>query len=215
MAENSFQSGGQILVLAPDKHLGAFLVKKTGRPMTLWPGTCIVHEQFTERQLTKLKVRHPEAKLIAHPECEASVLAIADFVGSTRGLLEYVKASPAKSFIVATEVGIDRVVAEVLPQEKAAEVRRLQDAGEVALIRQAGEMAIRALKKTLKEVRPGLTELNVAVNALRAKQSRTASAAPRASARSSVWPAPIQARWRRRSQARSSGSSRASPASTR
>jgi len=89
--------------------------KKTGRDLVKWPGFCIVHEQFTERQLHKLKARHPQALLIAHPECEASVLAMADFVGSTRGLLEYVKASPAKSFIVATEVGILHLMSKARP----------------------------------------------------------------------------------------------------
>src|SRR6267378_3586841 len=102
---NSFPRHTKI-VFAPDRHLGAWVEKKTGRELVKWPGFCIVHEQFTERQLHKLKARHPQALLIAHPECEASVLAMSDFVGSTRGLLEYVKASPAKSFIVATEVGI-------------------------------------------------------------------------------------------------------------
>jgi quinolinate synthase len=96
----------QKLIFAPDRHLGAWVQKQTGREMVLWPGFCIVHEQFTQRQMEKLKVRHPEAKLIAHPECEASVLELADYVGSTRGLLEYVKTSPAREFIVATEVGI-------------------------------------------------------------------------------------------------------------
>jgi len=103
------------IVFAPDRHLGAWVRKKTGRDLVLWPGFCIVHEQFTERQLTKLKVRHPEAKLIAHPECEESVLNIADYVGSTRGLLEYVKSSPAKSFIVATEVGILHLMQKARP----------------------------------------------------------------------------------------------------
>jgi quinolinate synthase len=103
------------IVFAPDRHLGAWVRKKTGRDLVLWPGFCIVHEQFTERQLTKLKVRHPEAKLIAHPECEESVLAMADYVGSTRGLLEYVKSSPAKSFIVATEVGILHLMQKARP----------------------------------------------------------------------------------------------------
>src|SRR5437588_4331801 len=106
---------GTPIVFAPDRHLGAWVQKKTGRDLVLWPGFCIVHEQFTERQLTKLKVHHPQAKLIAHPECEASVLAIADDVGSTRGLLEYVKASPAKSFIVATEVGILHLMQKARP----------------------------------------------------------------------------------------------------
>src|SRR5437660_9479088 len=111
---NSFPRS-QKIVFAPDRHLGAWVEKKTGRELVKWPGFCIVHEQFTERQLSKLKVRHPEAKLIAHPECEASVLAMADYVGSTRGLLEYVKSSPARSFIVATEVGILHLMAKARP----------------------------------------------------------------------------------------------------
>src|SRR5256885_13032069 len=110
----SFPEGTPI-VFAPDRHLGAWVEKKTGRELVKWPGFCIVHEQFTERQLQKLKVRHPEAKLIAHPECEASVLAISDFVGSTKGLLDYVTKSPAKSFIVATEVGILHLMSKARP----------------------------------------------------------------------------------------------------
>src|SRR3954453_21421974 len=77
----SFPAGTPI-VFAPDRHLGAWVQKKTGRDLVLWPGFCIVHEQFTERQLTKLKVRHPRAKLFAHPECEEGVLGKTGFVGS-------------------------------------------------------------------------------------------------------------------------------------
>ena len=122
---NTFPPGTKI-VFAPDRHLGAWVEKKTGRELVKWPGFCIVHEQFTERQLTKLKVHHPQAKLIAHPECEASVLEMADFVGSTRALVDYVKSSPAKSFIVATEVGIlhlmqkERPDAELIPAPPAS-----------------------------------------------------------------------------------------------
>ena len=105
----------QKIVFAPDRHLGAWVEKQTGRAMVKWPGFCIVHEQFTERQLQKLKIRHPEAKLIAHPECDESVLALAHFVGSTKGLLEYVARSPAKSFIVATEVGILHLMQKARP----------------------------------------------------------------------------------------------------
>ena len=105
----------QKIVFAPDRHLGAWVEKQTGRALVKWPGFCVVHEQFTERQLTKLKVRHPEAKLIAHPECDESVLRISDYVGSTKGLLEYVQRSPAKSFIVATEVGILHLMARARP----------------------------------------------------------------------------------------------------
>ncbi|HEY6910595.1 MAG TPA: quinolinate synthase NadA [Myxococcales bacterium] len=103
------------IVFAPDRHLGAWVEKKTGREMVKWPGFCIVHEQFTERQLQKLKVRHPGAEIIAHPECDAAVLSIADFVGSTKALLERVKTSKAKSFIVATEVGILHLMAKERP----------------------------------------------------------------------------------------------------
>jgi quinolinate synthase len=111
---NSFPKATPI-VFAPDRHLGAWVEKKTGRPLVKWPGFCIVHEQFTERQLQKLKVRHPGAEIIAHPECEASVLAMADFVGSTRGLLEHFKSTPATSFIVATEVGILHLMGKARP----------------------------------------------------------------------------------------------------
>jgi quinolinate synthase len=110
----SFPAGTPI-IFAPDRHLGAWVEKKTGRPLVKWPGFCIVHEQFTERQIEKLKVRHPDAKVIAHPECEDSVLSIADYVGSTKGLLEYVARSPAKSFIVATEVGILHLMQKARP----------------------------------------------------------------------------------------------------
>ena len=110
----SFPEGTPI-VFAPDRHLGAWVEKKTGRALVKWPGFCIVHEQFTERQLQKTKVRHPGAEIIAHPECEAGVLAMADFVGSTKGLLEHVARSPAKSFIVATEVGILHLMQKARP----------------------------------------------------------------------------------------------------
>jgi quinolinate synthase len=105
----------QPLVFAPDRHLGAWVEKQTGRQLVKWPGFCIVHEQFTERQLQKLKVRHPGAEIVAHPECDESVLAIADFVGSTKALLEHVAKSPAKTFIVATEVGILHLMQKARP----------------------------------------------------------------------------------------------------
>ncbi len=94
------------IVFAPDRHLGKWVAQQTGREMALFPGFCIVHEQFTAKRVAAMKAQHPEAKLIAHPECDATVSALADFVGSTAALLRYVKESPAKSFIVATEAGI-------------------------------------------------------------------------------------------------------------
>ncbi len=94
------------VLFAPDPHLGRWVTKQTGREMVLWPGSCMVHEIFSEKRLVQLKTQHPEAVVVAHPECEASVLRHADYVGSTRGILEHVLHSDRKTFIVATEVGI-------------------------------------------------------------------------------------------------------------
>lgn len=95
------------ILFAPDRNLGAWVMKETGRQMTLWQGACIVHETFSERRIVELQVRHPEAELIAHPECEPELLARAKFIGSTSALLKHVIAAPAGAkFIVATEAGI-------------------------------------------------------------------------------------------------------------
>ncbi|MFY8128844.1 MAG: quinolinate synthase NadA [Chitinophagaceae bacterium] len=96
----------QPIIFAPDKNLGAYLNKKCGREMVLWNGACMVHEIFSVEKITKLKVRHPEALVIAHPECEEAVLNLADFIGSTTQLLKFATQSEANSFIVATETGI-------------------------------------------------------------------------------------------------------------
>ena len=94
------------VVFAPDRHLGKWVMQRTGRDMVLWPGFCVVHEQFQAKRLALTKAQHPGAKLIAHPECDASVSQMADFVGSTAALLRFVKEDKAKAFIVATEAGI-------------------------------------------------------------------------------------------------------------
>jgi quinolinate synthase len=96
----------QKIIFAPDKNLGGYLNKKTGRNMLLWNGACMVHEIFSLEKITKLKIRHPKAQLIAHPECEEAVLNIADFIGSTTQLLKYSENSTCSEFIVATETGI-------------------------------------------------------------------------------------------------------------
>ncbi len=96
----------QGIIFAPDKNLGAYLVKKLNREMELWDGACMVHEIFSLEKIIKLKEKHPNAKLIAHPECEAAVLDIADYIGSTTNLLKYTINSDATEFIVATETGI-------------------------------------------------------------------------------------------------------------
>lgn len=96
----------QPILFSPDKNLGAYIQKKTGRPMTLWNGSCIVHETFSERKLIGLQMEHPDAELIAHPECEEHILAKASFIGSTSMLLRYVQDSARTKFIVGTEYGI-------------------------------------------------------------------------------------------------------------
>jgi len=94
------------IIFAPDKNLGAYLIKKTGRDMVLWNGACMVHEIFSHEKITKLIHRFPDAKFIAHPECEAHILELADFIGSTTQLLKYTQNNEATAFIVATESGI-------------------------------------------------------------------------------------------------------------
>jgi quinolinate synthase len=96
----------QPIIFAPDKHLGRYVMKKTGRDMLLWQGTCIVHETFSEKKLIELQLRHPDAELIAHPECEEPILRRAAFIGSTTGLIKHAVSSPAQTVIVATEEGV-------------------------------------------------------------------------------------------------------------
>lgn len=96
----------QPIIFAPDRNLGAYLNKKTGRNMVLWNGACMVHEIFSLEKIIKLKLRHPKAKLIAHPECETAILNIADYIGSTTALLKFTQKDEAQEYIVATETGI-------------------------------------------------------------------------------------------------------------
>ncbi len=96
----------QKIIFAPDKNLGAYINKKTGRNMVLWNGSCMVHEIFSLEKLIKIKAQHPNALILAHPECEEKILTHADFIGSTTAILNYSKTSDAKEFIVLTETGI-------------------------------------------------------------------------------------------------------------
>jgi quinolinate synthase len=108
---------GQKIIFAPDKNLGAYLVKKTGRDMVLWNGACMVHEIFSLEKIMKLKVRHPNAKIIAHPECEDPILRIADHIGSTTGLLKFTQVDDSKEYIVATETGILHQMQKASPEK--------------------------------------------------------------------------------------------------
>src|SRR6186713_2656781 len=107
----------QPIIFAPDKNLGAYINKVTGRDMLLWNGACMVHEIFSLEKITRLKVRHPEAKLISHPECEEPLLRIADFIGSTTQMLKFTQTDSNQSFIVATETGILHQMQQSSPEK--------------------------------------------------------------------------------------------------
>lgn len=106
------------LLFAPDRNLGRYVMKQTGREMVLWPGTCIVHETFSQRRLIELSRANPGAKVIAHPECEEGVLDMADFIGSTSELLRFAERDPALAFIVVTESGILHEMKKRVPHKQ-------------------------------------------------------------------------------------------------
>jgi len=105
----------QPIIFAPDRYLGAWVMKKAERDLVLWDGSCIVHETFSHKKLVQLKVRHPLARVIAHPECPEQILDEADFVGSTRKLLQFTYSDPADTFIVVTEPGIIHQMRKMSP----------------------------------------------------------------------------------------------------
>ena len=107
----------QPIIFAPDKNLGSWLIKKTGRDMLLWDGACLVHEAFSIEKILKLHAKNPDAEIIAHPESQAHLLKIATYVGATSGLLNYVKTSKANKFIIATEVGILHKMKQEVPHK--------------------------------------------------------------------------------------------------
>ena len=106
------------ILFAPDKNLGAYLVRRTGREMLLWQGTCIVHEAFNLTKILEVQLEHPDAELIAHPECEQAVLEQASFIGSTSALLHHVQSSSVRKFIVATEAGIIHQMKRTAPDKE-------------------------------------------------------------------------------------------------
>jgi quinolinate synthase len=107
----------QPIIFAPDRNLGAWLIKKTGRDMVLWDGACMVHEAFSIEKILNLYAENPDAEIIAHPESEAHLLKVAKYVGSTSGLLNYVQKSKSSKFIVATEVGILHKMRQLVPNK--------------------------------------------------------------------------------------------------
>ncbi len=107
----------QPIIFAPDRNLGRYVMEQTGRDLVLWQGSCIVHETFSEKKIVQLKIEHPEAEIIAHPECEPPVLRHASYIGSTTELLKYCQASKGKEFIVATEPGIIHQMEKAAPDK--------------------------------------------------------------------------------------------------
>jgi quinolinate synthase len=108
----------QPILFAPDQQLGRYLMKKTGREMLLWPGSCSVHVTFSERQILRLKAEHPGALVLAHPECEERILRLADHIGSTTSILKFATSNPAASFIVVTEPGIIHQMKKACPAKE-------------------------------------------------------------------------------------------------
>lgn len=107
----------QPIIFAPDRNLGRYVIEQTGRDLVLWDGSCVVHETFSEKKIVQLKITHPEAEAIAHPECETSVLRHASYIGSTAALLKYCQESPTQEFIVATEPGIIHQMQKLAPHK--------------------------------------------------------------------------------------------------
>jgi len=146
------------ILFAPDRNLGAWLAKKTGRAMDLWPGTCIVHETFSERAILDMKAKHPDAKFIAHPECEDPILRHADFVGSTRKLLEFVQNDPADTFIVGTESGILHTMAKAAPDKELIPAP-VENKGACTSCNQCPHMKLNTIEKiylALRDLKPAI-----------------------------------------------------------
>jgi quinolinate synthase len=108
----------QPIIFAPDRNLGRYVMEQTGRDLVLWQGSCIVHETFSEKKIVQLKIEHPDAEVIAHPECEPPVLRHANYIGSTTALLKYSQSSSSQAFIVATESGIIHQMQKQTPQKR-------------------------------------------------------------------------------------------------
>lgn len=139
----------QKIIFAPDKYLGAYLNKKTGRNMVLWNGTCMVHERFSEQELIKLKTRHPEAHVIAHPECPEHLLRHAEHIGSTSSLINYTKDRAGQSFIVLTESGIFYQMKKLSPDSVFYDVPSVsgESAGACVSCNQCPYMKLNSLEK--------------------------------------------------------------------
>jgi quinolinate synthase len=157
-AKMAAEFADQPLIFAPDRHLGRWVAQQAERPdLILWPGTCVVHEQFSARRLAQLRVTHPEAEVLAHPECDEAVLAQADCIASTTGIISRAVESPAPTLIIATEDGVFHQI-----QQKAPEKKLIQAPGmdESCACNQCPYMRLNTLEKLylcLRDLRPAVT----------------------------------------------------------
>jgi quinolinate synthase len=153
----------QPILFAPDQHLGRFLIRNTGREMRLWPGSCMVHEQFSERKLLELKEQHPQARVLAHPECREAVLRHADYIGSTTGILTTARESSAAEFIVATESGILHQMEKACPEKKfiAAPTEGGCQWGEGGACSECPHMKLNSMEKLYRSMRDRTPEITL------------------------------------------------------
>lgn len=156
---NSIPEDKEIL-FAPDKHLGQYLIRTTGRNMTLWEGSCIVHENFSERELVRLKTLYPKAHVIAHPECPTNLLEYADHIGSTSSLLKYTQENNGQEYIVLTEPGIIHQMIKLSPDSIFYDVPSLNQAG-CTSCSQCPYMRLNSLEKIYLCMVNGLPEVKV------------------------------------------------------
>jgi quinolinate synthase len=152
------QFRGEPIIFAPDRHLARWVAKQAGRPdLVAWPGTCIVHEQFSAKRLVELKLKHPEAEVLAHPECDEAVLAEADFVASTSGIIKRAVESPAQTLIIATEDGVFHQIAEKAPHKTLLQAPSLDES---CACNRCPYMRLNTLEKLylcLRDLRPEIT----------------------------------------------------------
>ncbi|WP_196889771.1 quinolinate synthase NadA [Aureivirga sp. CE67] len=149
----------QPIIFAPDRNLGAYIMKETGRDMVLWDGSCLVHEAFSIDKLIELHKKHPDATIIAHPESEAHILKTASYVGSTAGMLNYVKENPEKKYIVATEVGILHEMQKRVPEVTLIPAPAKED--NTCACSECGYMKMNTLEKLYKCIAEESPEVNV------------------------------------------------------
>lgn len=150
----------QPIIFAPDKYLGGYLVRKTGRDMLLWDGSCIVHERFSEKELINLIARHPKAKVIAHPECPETLLNYAGFIGSTSALMRYTQENAGSEFIVLTEPGIIHQMRKISNGSTFLDVPGLSD-GACASCNNCPYMKLNNIEKLYMCMVNGSPEINI------------------------------------------------------